>query len=250
MYRANQSKRRRDPNAFEWHTNNDQPPPAVRMRHTDISLNDMGQSSVHNTHISAPASPTQSQSTPNLEPVYRDDYLLTQLFNQFNNGLGEMDVVNGFEEGETEGAEDEGVDPQYQQHLEDNDLEAGKPRRKRTAAVRTFFFAPRTHILTGSIFMQEHPLRKWLGQRDHYLLELIRRDGRGDDGSQCFHCHLADGLYRCIDCHGGSMLCRACMVSTHYTTPLHRIEVSICGLFYSVSITDAASTLDLEWPSF
>lgn len=34
----------------------------------------------------------------------------------------------------------------------------------------------------------------------------------------------ADGLYRCRDCHGGAMLCRMCIVSTHSRDPFHRFE--------------------------
>lgn len=136
-----------------------------------------------------------------------------------------MDVDSGMGmEGDDleEEAEDEELDPQYQMHLDENEVGTGKPRKKRTAMVRITLIPP--HIIY-SLAPQEHPLRKWLGERDNYLLELLRRDGRGDSRSPCHQCSHADGVVRCIDCHGGRMLCRKCMVSSHHTNPLHRVEV-------------------------
>lgn len=136
MHRPSQNKRRRNPQGFEWH-NGDQPPPTARMRHTNISLDAEGPRTLNTTLLPAPVSPPPPPPATHSETVYRDDYLLTQLFNQAD---VEMDVVTGLEEGEMDGAEDEDGDPQYQRFLEDNELGTGKPRKKRTVTVRTLLF--------------------------------------------------------------------------------------------------------------
>ncbi|KZP24407.1 hypothetical protein FIBSPDRAFT_1011668, partial [Athelia psychrophila] len=58
-----------------------------------------------------------------------------------------------------------------------------------------------------------------------FLLELLRRDGRGDEGSRCSSCDIAHGVVRCLDCYGGMMVCEDCIVSTHHVNPLHRLEI-------------------------
>lgn len=144
MRPSSRNKRRRDQSTFEWHTNDDQPTSSTRMRHTNISLDAEGPRTLNTTLLSAPAPPPPPPPATQPEPVYRDDYLLTQLFNQVDDGLAEMDIDNGLEGREVEGAEDEDGDPQYTRFLEDNNvLGTRKPRKKRTAAVRTPLF--RTH---------------------------------------------------------------------------------------------------------
>ncbi|KAH7918603.1 hypothetical protein BV22DRAFT_1024324 [Leucogyrophana mollusca] len=67
-----------------------------------------------------------------------------------------------------------------------------------------------------------------MGERDAYLLEMLRRDGRGDHITEavCCRCRLACPCFRCEDCFGSELFCKQCMVSMHDRTPLHRIEAS------------------------
>lgn len=69
----------------------------------------------------------------------------------------------------------------------------------------------------------------WLLERDTFLLELLRLDGRGDYVSQylcrgCAECPLPP-LYRCKDCFSTELYCQRCTVEKHHANPLHKIEV-------------------------
>ncbi|KAJ7076280.1 hypothetical protein B0H15DRAFT_1006298 [Mycena belliarum] len=58
----------------------------------------------------------------------------------------------------------------------------------------------------------DNPLREWvLENRDEFLAELLRWEGRGD--------HRAYDI-----CPGGEMVCSACIVEHHKRTPLHVVE--------------------------
>lgn len=240
------NKRRRDLTRFQWHAHDeDKPSATVRMRHTDFSLDDAGPASLRTTLI--PTAPSPSRRRVDSDPVYQEDYLLTQLYDsQVEFGLGDMEVDTGLEQEEAAVLEDEGVDPQYQRHLEDNELGTGKTRRKRTVEVRGLLF--HSNVCSSSFSIQDNPLRKWLDERDSYMLELLRRDGRGGADAHCAQCHAAAATIRCIDCHGGRMVCNDCTVSTHGTTPLHRVEVCI---FFNLSLYVIAqalcTTLEVEW---
>ncbi|KAF8868893.1 hypothetical protein BD779DRAFT_1614751 [Infundibulicybe gibba] len=67
----------------------------------------------------------------------------------------------------------------------------------------------------------------WLPDRDRYIAEDLRWEGRGDYstsfcshcGGQCLEC------YRCTDCDGGRLLCRSCIKEVHICNALHRISV-------------------------
>lgn len=64
--------------------------------------------------------------------------------------------------------------------------------------------------------------------RDEYLDEVLRLDGRGRLGrtSQCATCSQAGAEYRCSDCLGGKMVCKACVIEAHSLLPLHRVQVT------------------------
>ena len=82
--------------------------------------------------------------------------------------------------------------------------------------------------------IQDNPLYKWIKERDTFLQELIRLDGRGnkDLWSRCRLC-TEPATMRCEDCFGGEMFCGSCMVDLHAVNPLHRIEVCVyCYCYY------------------
>lgn len=97
-----------------------------------------------------------------------------------------------------------------------------------------------------------NPLRTWLiGDRDMYLLELLRGDGRGDcwkdeEGrAVCRGCKDGEGVVRCMDCFGEHLVCHQCTVDIHAATPLHRLEVRDTILF--LTFLNANQPLALEW---
>jgi hypothetical protein len=87
--------------------------------------------------------------------------------------------------------------------------------------VHCLFLHPEAH------FHQDNPLQQWReNEREVFLDELIRLEGRGvrtDD--QCELCHK-EGVYRCLDCIAVQFLCPRCVNSTHSFNPFHVIEVS------------------------
>lgn len=121
---------------FEWDTPTDSPPASqdapratVRIRHTAFSINDTaGPSSMQSTYITAPASPSKA---PPPERVYQQDYLLYQM------GSEPMEVDNGLG-GEDDITAEDVVDPEYQEHLDEDAAGLPKPRQKRTQVRHQF----------------------------------------------------------------------------------------------------------------
>ncbi|KAJ7306264.1 hypothetical protein DFH08DRAFT_824713 [Mycena albidolilacea] len=67
-------------------------------------------------------------------------------------------------------------------------------------------------------------LRYWVENfRDEYLRVLITREGTMGGADRC-SCGEAEAVYRCNECHGMQMFCRACVVEAHRRRPLCRIE--------------------------
>ncbi|KAJ7707270.1 hypothetical protein B0H14DRAFT_2646846 [Mycena olivaceomarginata] len=67
-------------------------------------------------------------------------------------------------------------------------------------------------------------LRYWVTNfRDQYLRVLVAREGRMGQVGTC-SCGEPAQKYRCAECHGAQMLCRACIVEGHRQRPLCRIE--------------------------
>ena len=72
----------------------------------------------------------------------------------------------------------------------------------------------------------------WIPERDLYLDELVRREGRGG-----YVKVLCDGCvrekasapgqasYRCLSCMPGPLLCQDCLCRRHKHVPFHRIQV-------------------------
>lgn len=71
-------------------------------------------------------------------------------------------------------------------------------------------------------------MHSWLDVRSAVLDEIISLDGPGDvQADFCGSClsHKTAPLYRCLECSYGSLLCGECVVGSHRTLPLHRLEV-------------------------
>ncbi|KAG1884716.1 hypothetical protein F4604DRAFT_1878684 [Suillus subluteus] len=75
----------------------------------------------------------------------------------------------------------------------------------------------------------DHPLLTWMEEQDHFLLELVRMEGHGDFTLQ-ETCRGSAGCpnapkFRCEDCLGNELYCKACTVERHIENPTHRIGV-------------------------
>jgi hypothetical protein len=199
------SRKRRAPASFEWSlvpddTEENVSQANIRIRHTDHNLDHAGPSTRRTTYITAPPSPTKNSASA-------DDY------NSYNWNdqppPPEINIENyPF------------LDPAYKFFRDDNDIHEPQDssRRKRTPG--------------------DDPLRKWLLDRDSYLKELLRLDGRAGMGGDCGLCHSEGPDYRCEDCFGGLMFCQRCMVDMHACMPLHRIEVRILPYSTHMRITN------------
>ncbi|RDB18287.1 hypothetical protein Hypma_000434 [Hypsizygus marmoreus] len=73
----------------------------------------------------------------------------------------------------------------------------------------------------------DNPLLCWIQDRDTFVAEDIRWDGLGDyTMMECPCCGIHPPKFRCEECDGGQLLCKACLVEKHAQLCLHRIEVS------------------------
>ncbi|KAG2121984.1 hypothetical protein DEU56DRAFT_917982 [Suillus clintonianus] len=70
----------------------------------------------------------------------------------------------------------------------------------------------------------DRPLLAWIGQRQIFLDEMLRLNGRGTEGVTC-SCGAVSPQFRCCDCHGIQIFCRECTLQNHVLHPLHRIEI-------------------------
>ncbi|KAG1884889.1 hypothetical protein F4604DRAFT_1878458 [Suillus subluteus] len=96
-------------------------------------------------------------------------------------------------------------------------------------------------------------MSSWLLERDTFLLELLRLDGRGDYVSQdscqgCAECTLPP-LYRCKDCFSTELYCQRCTVEKHCANPLHRIEHWNDGYFAHTTLKVLGLRVQLGHPS-
>jgi hypothetical protein len=70
---------------------------------------------------------------------------------------------------------------------------------------------------------------EWNAHRSEILDELCRLEGRGEhsETSLCAgECRgSTDVSYRCSDCYDMQLYCLHCMVRSHRTMPLHRVQV-------------------------
>ena len=176
--------------------------PRVRLRHTVIDLGLDESSRLRRTqHIDGPASPRKQIVSSRAQPTWISE-----------GPRPDINIENyPF------------LDPKYVHFLNVN--EPGPPKRHRTASVSSSYLY--LHLLSSTL-CQDYPLAMWLEDRDIYLGELLRCDGRGDYSSDigCNFCNIGVPSYRCQDCFGEALFCHTCTVGLHACKPLHRIEVS------------------------
>ncbi|KAJ7860607.1 hypothetical protein B0H14DRAFT_3084801 [Mycena olivaceomarginata] len=78
----------------------------------------------------------------------------------------------------------------------------------------------------------DRPLQNWLPHRDEYLLENLRREGRGSpkNYARCAECPIRQcegpAVWHCVDqaCLGEGMYCSRCIVAAHVQHHTHFLE--------------------------
>ncbi|KAF7972344.1 hypothetical protein HWV62_18114 [Athelia sp. TMB] len=157
MQRAAQEKRkfRQVAASMDWTYDNadHQDEHMTRFRYTNVDLDSSNAASSTTSYFSAPASPEKAPEPALDADVYDDDLP----------ALIEVDADSDNEDNEPAAVGDAGLDPQYQRHkttLVDlaNEPSAGKMPRPSTENVN----------------------KQWLREREAFLRQLLRQDGRGD----------------------------------------------------------------------
>ncbi|KAF9462998.1 hypothetical protein BDZ94DRAFT_1259836 [Collybia nuda] len=94
------------------------------------------------------------------------------------------------------------LDPAYLQHLEETVVGPRQPRAS------------------------DNPLRSWIPDRDTFVAEDVRWDGRGGyTDNVCPECKQHPAQYQCEECEGGRLLCRMCTLDSHRLNSLHRLKL-------------------------
>jgi hypothetical protein len=102
----------------------------------------------------------------------------------------------------------------------------------------------------------EHPqdksMNRWMRTLCNiFLVQLLRRNGCADSTLDlCLGCGDVSrpARYRCQDCAGGVLLCKASVVDKHVELPLHVIYVSFASLDCETALT--AQISGMEWDFF
>lgn len=200
--------------SFSFHTVLPETAPAASQRiHRHLCYNTGEDGRVASTvnFFEAPASPEKAAPVPRwADEIYEDPL--------------EEDIQPPVQEDLT----DTGfVDPDYVTFLNEITLEPLPSKRRRPKSVG-FNIALLWNTQTNglSTLIQDFPLHVWATQRDEFLMEVNRLEGRGDHrGHPCGRCGSLDPCFRCRDCDGCELYCQTCIVSYHSTNFLHRIQV-------------------------
>ncbi|KAF9555270.1 hypothetical protein CPC08DRAFT_766080 [Agrocybe pediades] len=85
---------------------------------------------------------------------------------------------------------------------------------------------PCEESMPGKKRRAEEPLKDWLEDRDYFLSEMLRLEGMDSSMEFCVDCHASGdiSLFRCTDCDGMELFCRACVLNNHRRSALHRLE--------------------------
>ena len=95
------------------------------------------------------------------------------------------------------------------------------------------------------IRFKDFPLLAWSRlDREDYLSELLRLEGRCGVSENCLSCRRQPAQFRCDDCFGLGMYCQECVVVRHGNNPLHRLKVR-----YNIGINyiELTPVKEMEW---
>ncbi|TFK59258.1 hypothetical protein BDN72DRAFT_873066 [Pluteus cervinus] len=98
-----------------------------------------------------------------------------------------------------------------------------------------------------------HPLLNFIPQRDVFLQESIRHEGRGlEDGASmtCGGCKRSDAAayFRCETCFDCRLFCASCVVSNHAANPFHWVEEWDGSFFIRRSLRELGLHIQLGHP--
>ena len=84
-----------------------------------------------------------------------------------------------------------------------------------------------SNLAVSNPYLKDAPLLTWKQYRDEYLDACLTLDGRGRHYkcSTCAICQKSNPTFRCRDCFGLSLYCKACILNHHRNEPLHFLEV-------------------------
>jgi hypothetical protein len=78
--------------------------------------------------------------------------------------------------------------------------------------------------------------------RETFLDELLRQDGRGDYMQQLWcagdACTSTNALFRCRECLVSCLYCESCVLRMHRQMPFHHLEVCrpVPSLYYQINV--------------
>ncbi|KAK7005562.1 CxC2 domain-containing protein [Favolaschia claudopus] len=104
-----------------------------------------------------------------------------------------------------------------------------------------------------SLRESDDPHGQWARlDREAFLDELLRLDGRGDfmEQASCsgLNCNTADPMFRCSDCLHPCLYCKDCVKELHLRTPFHHIEMWNGTSFQRCSLKSLGVRIQLGHP--
>ncbi|KIK79138.1 hypothetical protein PAXRUDRAFT_162111, partial [Paxillus rubicundulus Ve08.2h10] len=81
-----------------------------------------------------------------------------------------------------------------------------------------------------------------------FLDELLHLEGRCGSLPHCAICKIQLACFQCDDCFGIDMCCSACMVSSHWQHPLHRMKEWTGTYFECTTLKDLGLHIQLGHP--
>ena len=81
---------------------------------------------------------------------------------------------------------------------------------------------------TSDVPLEDAPLVTWKKYRQEYLDTCLILDGCGRHNGHCASatCQRSGATFRCRDCFGYRLYCKACIIACHHDQPLHILEVN------------------------
>ncbi|GJF00807.1 CxC2 domain-containing protein [Phanerochaete sordida] len=115
---------------------------------------------------------------------------------------------------------------------------AKPPRQNKTLGEKSF-----------ATLVHDQVLLDWAKERDYFLDELLRLDGWAGERRQscpmCANDHDATPEFRCMDCSGHTVVCKACCLTSHQNQPFHRVKQWNGRFFESVTLKDIGLVIQL-----
>ena len=82
------------------------------------------------------------------------------------------------------------------------------------------------HVISRS-YPSQAKVEEWIPHRPEFLYELLRLECLVPQNMACSKCQ-SPAEYCCLSCVSKEVVCKACLLSRHSTTPLHNVQV--CSL--------------------